>query len=150
MILISHRGNLDGPIHSSENHPDYIDNALNLGYNVEIDVWVIDDIIFLGHDNLQYKIDIEWVFKRNDVLWVHCKNIDAIEFFNEKNIGINYFWHQKDDVTLTNKGFIWAYPGKQPIKKSIAVMPELFNDDLCECAGICSDYIIKYEKKILI
>jgi len=37
-----------------------------------------------------------------------------------------------------------AYPGKQPIKDSIAVMPELYNDDLSLCIGICSDYISKY------
>jgi hypothetical protein len=42
--------------------------------------------------------------------------------------------------------YIWAYPGKQPIYKSIAVMPELNNDDVTKCIGICSDYIEKYQK----
>jgi hypothetical protein len=41
---------------------------------------------------------------------------------------------------------IWAYPGKQPIKGSIAVMPEIYNDDLSACAGICSDYIKNYNE----
>ena len=57
----------------------------------------------------------------------------------------NYFWHQEDTVTLTSRGHIWVYPGKQPIKNSIAVMPELFNDDTQYCLGICSDYIEKYK-----
>jgi hypothetical protein len=41
---------------------------------------------------------------------------------------------------------VWAYPGKQPIKGSIAVMPEIHNDDLSKCVGICSDYIENYKK----
>jgi hypothetical protein len=40
---------------------------------------------------------------------------------------------------------IWAYPGKQPIKGSIAVMPEIYNDDLDSCMGICSDIVKKYK-----
>ena len=39
MILISHRGNLDGKNESEENNPLYIEEALNAGYEVEIDVW---------------------------------------------------------------------------------------------------------------
>ena len=75
--------------------------------------------------------------------------MEAVSQFNildSTGTYLNYFWHQKDDVTLTSKGWIWAYPGKQPIKGSIAVMPELNNDDLTQCAGICSNNIMKYKK----
>jgi hypothetical protein len=41
--------------------------------------------------------------------------------------------------------FIWVYPGKQPIKKSIAVMPEIHEDDISECIGVCSDFIENYK-----
>ena len=58
---------------------------------------------------------------------------------------IHYFWHQNDDITLTSKGYIWAYPGKQPIKNSIAVLPEIHNDDISNCIGICSDIIEAYK-----
>ena len=50
MILISHRGNIDGKKPHLENQPDYIDEAIALGYDVEIDVWLIDGVLFLGHD----------------------------------------------------------------------------------------------------
>jgi hypothetical protein len=40
---------------------------------------------------------------------------------------------------------IWAYPGKQPIERSIAVMPEIFNDNVSTCIGVCSDYIENYK-----
>ena len=38
MILIAHRGNLFGKS-EEENHPDFIDQALLQGFDVEIDLW---------------------------------------------------------------------------------------------------------------
>jgi hypothetical protein len=58
---------------------------------------------------------------------------------------LNYFWHESDKVTLTSKNIMWAYPGTQPLKGSIAVLPEWKEDDISQCAGICSDYIEKYK-----
>jgi len=145
MILISHRGNIDGKILEIENHPDYIDKAISLGYDVEIDIWMVNDVFFLGHDEPQYKIEITWVDDRRNKLWVHCKNTEAMEFFNKFNYNINYFWHQNDNIILTSKKFLWVHPGKQPINNSIAVLPELYNDNIKKCIGICSDFIIKYD-----
>lgn len=149
MIYISHRGNINGRVENSENNPDYIDNTISMGYNVEIDIWFFNDELWLGHDEPQYAISQKWLEERCDKLWVHCKNLEAIEYFsNDENgvgIDINYFWHQTDDVTLTSFGYIWAYPGKQPIKNSIAVLPEINNDDIKNCIGICSDYIYNYK-----
>jgi hypothetical protein len=146
MILISHRGNINGRIKEVENKPSYIDDAIKLGYDVEIDIWLNDGVFYLGHDYIQYEISLLWLIDRIDKLWIHCKNTDAIEFFNKIENKFNYFWHQEDTLTLTSKGYIWAYPGKQPIKYSIAVMPELFNDNLDSCIGICSDYIQNYKE----
>jgi hypothetical protein len=148
MILISHRGNLNGRIPEKENHPDYIDEAMALGYDVEIDIWFNDGFLYLGHDAIQYPITKEWLMHRSEKLWVHCKDLNSFEYFTEDGVkfaNINYFFHQTDDATLTSFGYIWAYPGKQPLKSSIAVMPELNNDNLSKCSGICSDYIQKYK-----
>lgn len=144
MIYISHRGNVDGKKPHLENKPEYIDETLNLGYDVEIDVWMIEGVILLGHDEPQYGITQHWLNKRYERLWVHCKNIEAMEWFNSIG-GFNYFWHEEDTMVLTSKNIIWAYPGKQPIIGSIAVMPERGNDDISECLGICSDVIKKYK-----
>jgi hypothetical protein len=145
MILISHRGNLNGPNQKDENRPEYIDTALNKKYNAEIDIWFIDGSWYLGHDNPQYKIDKEWLDQREHLLWIHAKNIDAIT--NLSTTSYNYFWHENDTITLTSKKYIWAYPGKQKIKNSIAVMPEIYNDDTTDCLGICTDYIERYQYK---
>ena len=131
MIYISHRGNVDGKKPHLENKPEYIDEAISLGYDVEIDVWCINGVLMLGHDNV----------------WVHCKNIEALELFNALR-SYHYFWHEEDTLTLTSRGVVWAYPGKQPIKGSIAVMPERGDDDLSKCIGICSDVIKKYKDEI--
>jgi hypothetical protein len=151
MILISHRGNIDGRLPSYENEPNYIDKAIKEGLDVEVDVWYIDTeqfgwILFLGHDEPQYDVDFSWFIDRLPKLWIHCKNIESVLFFKECGYDVNYFWHEEDTITLTSNNYIWAYPGKQPIKDSIAVMPELFNDDTTKCLGICSDYISNYLK----
>jgi len=146
MILISHRGNINGPNLLRENSPYYIIEAINKGYDAEIDIWIVNDIFYLGHDKPQYIISIDWITERKDKLWIHCKNIKAIEWFNITVNMYNYFWHQDDNVTLTSKNFIWAYPGKQPIENSIAVLPELNDDNISKCLGICSDYIETYTK----
>jgi hypothetical protein len=144
MILISHRGNINGRSELYENSPNYIDSAIKKGYDVEVDIWLSNGNFYLGHDNPQYEISLEWLSERKDNLWIHCKNIESIEKFNILNDNYNYFWHQEDTVTLTSKNFMWAYPGNQPIKNSISVLPELFNDNTSECIGICSDYIQNY------
>ena len=42
MKLIAHRGNVNGPNPDKENHTDYINEAIILGYDVEIDVWFVN------------------------------------------------------------------------------------------------------------
>ena len=146
MKLIAHRGNTVGRFESWENEPTYIDKAINEGFDVEIDVWYVNKVLYLGHDTPQYGVNVQWLIDRTNSLWIHCKNIEAVQYFNDHDFyNLNYFWHETDTVTLTSRKFIWAYPGKQPIKGSIAVMPEIFNDDISSCMGVCSDHIRKYK-----
>jgi hypothetical protein len=143
---ISHRGNLNGPNKSLENRPDYILNALNKGFECEVDLWYVRKQLYLGHDEAQYPIHLEFLLRHSEKLWVHCKNPQALIWCLECP-ELNSFWHEHDTVTLTSKNFIWAYPGRQPIIKSIAVMPELNSEtELKQCLGICSDYIMKYNR----
>ena len=141
MFLISHRGNINGKKPEYENDPGYIDEALDKGYGVEIDVWYINEDWYLGHDKPQYKINLEYL--KNDRFWCHAKNIEALNKMLERDI--HCFWHQEDDVTLTSKGYMWTYPGKELTHKSIAVLPEINNDIPKKCLGICSDYIVNYK-----
>ena len=143
MILISHRGNLFGKNPNKENTVDYINKALEKGYNVEVDVRLISGRWFLGHDEPQQEISID--FLEDPRIWAHCKNLEALSSLI-KNNKVNCFWHQSDDVALTSFGYLWAFPGKQIIVDSIAVLPEIYDDDVSFCKGICSDFIGEYNK----
>ena len=145
MILIAHRGNTNGIFESFENEPTYIDMAIKKEFDVEIDVWFKNNVLWLGHDKPQYGVDFRWFRDRIGKLWIHCKNVDAINYFKTCGYDFNYFWHETDTITLTSLNYIWAYPNKQPIENSIAVMPEINNDDTTKCIGICSDFIEKYK-----
>ena len=78
MKLIAHRGNFNGICSRFENLPEYIDEALEAGYDAEIDVWSINGELFLGHDEPQYKIKEKWLLERESKLWCHAKNINAV------------------------------------------------------------------------
>lgn len=142
MILISHRGNINGRVPEAENNPEYIVDTIKMGYDVEVDLWVTSGSFYLGHDRPQYKILFNWLVNYQSNLWIHCKNIEAL--VSMKMYAFHYFWHEQDTVTLTSMNYIWAYPGKQPIERSIAVMPEMYNEDINKCVGVCSDFILKY------
>ena len=145
MLLISHRGNINGKNPEKENHPDYILEAIKQGYNCEVDVWRVENQYWLGHDQADYEID--FLFLTNPKLWIHAKNIDALTSLMYGNV--NVFWHQEDDYTITNKGYVWAYPGKytSPGSNSIAVLPEQSPGfDVSNFSGVCSDYIKNYDK----
>ena len=58
MILISHRGNINGVNLERENTQSYIQEAIDLGYDVEIDVRYIDKKFWLGHDKSDYEINL--------------------------------------------------------------------------------------------
>jgi len=142
MILISHRGNTEGKIEKLENSPLYIVQAIEQGFDVEIDIHYVDGQLWLGHDKPQYPITIEFLELYKDKLWIHCKNLEAVTYLKSANTNkrFNYFWHQKDEVTITSKEYIWAYPGIN-CKDSIAVLPEIFNDNINNRIGVCSDVI---------
>lgn len=147
-ILISHRGNINGKDPDRENDPVYIQEALDEGYDVEVDVW-FDNGMFLGHDGPEYKIDGSFFNQLG--LWVHAKNLYAFTSVLSMS-HVACFWHQNDNYTLTSNGWIWAYPGQPGNKKTVAVLPEIHNTDAFVVAeeyvsnfgGICSDEIVKY------
>lgn len=154
MIYIAHRGNIDGAQPELENDPDYIDLAIRRGYEVEVDLRVVGGKLYLGHDEPQYEITKDWLIDRSEVLWIHCKNIDALMFmraFGSWGDGFHFFWHQEDDYTITSQGYIWAFPGKSlgDGKNVVCVMPERANYTLSEishCYAVCSDDIMAIYK----
>ena len=123
--IIAHRGNLTGQS-SYENSPTLIDFCLNKSVECEIDLWAQNGTLLLGHDFGQYEVDVNWLFKRRQSLWIHCKNYEApsvMSYLGENSF--NFFWHQRDNYTLTCKRFVWVYPGEKVLSGSVYVLPEI-------------------------
>jgi hypothetical protein len=151
MIIIAHRGNLTGSNPYMENRPEYIDQAIEQGYNCEVDVWYhLEKGLMLGHDEPLYSIELDWLWRRSSKLWIHCKNLDALGFLSRTGQTLNYFWHEKDTCTLTSKHWIWCYPGVQAPAgyQTVAVMPESQENfgPLDSFKAICTDNAIDFNK----
>jgi len=143
MILIAHRGNINGKIPEKENTPQYIQEAAEMGYHVEIDAWGDDKgKLYLGHDQSQYPVTINFLSQGPFI--VHAKNNLAIPLLEYHNL--HWFWHNTDNYTITSKGWVWAYPNMPAAGLNcIAVLPECHGTSVDKFAGICSDYIERYK-----
>lgn len=140
MKLISHRGNLDGQDKQRENKLWAIEDCINKGYDVEIDLWVDNNTLYLGHDTPETKIteNILKKYKRN--LWIHAKNFNSMNYLLSTDL--NWFWHETDKMTLTSKGIPWCYPNNWIEKGITVVLNKIQIPDYI--FGICTDHIIYY------
>lgn len=160
MNYISHRGNLDGRIPKRENSPDYIDEAIEAGFSVEVDLHRIGNDLFLGHDFPQYLVDWEWLDDRRDSLLIHAKNFAAARWLS--HTPLHFFCHSSDPYTITSNGYIWVHNLSSNINsdgsfdKPLCILPlmtfELLHAYIDEeMAAVCTDFpyeaVLKYENR---
>lgn len=161
MILIAHRGNLNGPDPEWENRPECIQNAIDAGFEAELDIWLFDNHWYSGHDEPKHRIAIKQLCDWEDKVWFHAKNLEALHAMSKKDsnsmggvilrnryFNFNVFWHESDKFTLTSKGYIWTYPGHDVTPNSIIVQfgqPNKFIEG--SVGGVCSDYIAEFATK---
>jgi len=140
---ILHRGLMNGPDPEKENKEELLWQRLSEGWDIEADLWLVNDKFWLGHDKpVDLLQDIQLLELSR--VWIHCKNIPMLQYMTEKNPGAPFFSHDTDDAVLTSNGYIWCYPGFRAGRQSIVVMPERVPDmkfDMSLLGGICSDYI---------
>lgn len=148
MRLISHRGNLAGPIPERENKPDYIQEAIDKGYDVEIDVRLNTVGMFLGHDTPDYGTTLEWLLDRKESLWVHAKDFNSLDLLLAQ--GMRVFYHQLEKHTIIgNTRIIWSHDISEADLRSI--IPVIGESDVVSFMaegrteapfyGICSDFV---------
>jgi len=139
MKIISHRGNVRGPIPDRENRPSYIDCAIGNGYDVEIDVRLIAGQLWLGHDEPQYKVEHSWLQPRKEYLWIHCKDLAAAKECWE----YQSFCHTSDPYTYTSTGKIWLHDFSMKIDNNV-IIPMIDDIDYAPMKGkpyaICTDH----------
>ena len=152
--IISHRGNLYGPDKDMENQTHHILSAIDKGFDVEIDIFIDEQSgkIFLGHDQPDNEIKIDWLNEYSKKLWIHCKNYFCLKYLITQK-QLNIFWHDKDKFTLTSHNYIWAYPSKIFYEETIVVLPEWDSLDFSKkkfnnVKGVCTDYPIKIYDQI--
>lgn len=143
MKIISHRGNINGVYKKKENKVDQIEKALTK-FDCEIDIWFWKKNIYLGHDKPESKIDIKFLFKHTNKLWIHAKNKEIIKVISKTNL--NWFWHENDKMTLTSKNVIWAYPNNY-FYNGITVIENIEIKFPRYIMGICTDNPCFFEKK---
>lgn len=140
MKWIAHRGNIAGPNPDMENRPEYIEMTAQIGYDVEVDVWLLSDGFYLGHDKPTYKTNR--FFLQNQRLWVHCKNIEAfMELTKYQNI--NCFFQSEEEAVITSQGYIWAH-SKCNVWNDKTVITKLDSTDWYppkNVYAVCSDYV---------
>ncbi len=137
MIIISHRGNLNGPNPDLENREETISLAISEGFDCEIDIWKIGDTLYLGHDGPDRQTTLSFLERYSVSLWVHCKNLSALLELKDT---FNCFFHDKDTYTLTSKGIIWGNIGSPTTKQVICVMPP---GEIGDCLGVCTDFPLR-------
>lgn len=150
MKIIAHRGNIDGPRPKKENSEDYLNTALDAGFDVEADIWFLDNDWWFGHDEPLHLVrSIEPWCRRN--VWLHCKNIHAFKELNDIYFtNAHYFWHQKDAYALTSFHYVWTYPNAELLPGNVAVLPEnamYSHENLIECSAICTDYALEFRQE---
>lgn len=145
-LLISHRGNINGMKPSLENSPEHVQAALDKGFHVLVDVWIVGDkYLAFGIDFPQYSVELSYL-KENKII-CRAHNIDTLDFLLSNEV--HCFLLSNDDYIMTNGGLIWAH-SRTMTKRCVLHMPEhLFPDfnhlaipsNELPCVGICSDYI---------
>lgn len=144
MKLISHRGNYDGVNPERENKPSYIDTAISMGYEVEVDIRYIDGKFYLGHDTPDTLITVTWIEKRKNNIWFHCKNLESAKELS-KIENVKFFCHSNDNYVLTSTKHIWVHDLNLPIDDT-CIIPLLGEQSIKNFKhkvvyAICTDYL---------
>jgi hypothetical protein len=140
--FISHRGNLDGPNSNLENRPDYVEKAIAAGFVVEVDLRLIGNQYFLGHDYPVWPVSMQWLNENRESLLLHLKDIASLHSMIPQ---FHYFCHVNDPYTFTSQGRVWIHDlSMMPDDRSII---PLMTQDLIRSYpykkhvhAICSDY----------
>lgn len=153
MLIISHRGNINGIVSEKENRPSYIDTAIGLGYDVEVDIRYIGNTFWLGHDEPQYKVEESWMQQRKSKVWYHCKDLESAKHMIKLKV-FNFFCHTQDSFVLTSMGHMWVHDLTQTIDE-LCIIPLLSVSSINNYSNtlpfaVCTDYVNICSKKFII
>ena len=100
MKLIAHRGNINESNKENENKISQIYKCINSGFDVEIDIHLINNKLYLGHDKGEEIISIKELKEIREKCWIHCKNIEALTYFYRNQDKFNFFGMKRTHTVL--------------------------------------------------
>ena len=150
MLLISHRGNVNGRIPSLENTVPYLKEAVDQGFMVEVDVIEYQGSLYLGHEIEECSKrltleDVDSIGHKNIIF--HAKNVRAASSLTNWKEILHFFGHSNDDFVASSQGLIIAHSRLGYAHNTVCMLPEihgLHKNELKGCSGICSDIISFY------
>lgn len=144
MIFISNRGNINGINQTRENNPEYVQEAMDRGFFVMVDVWLVQNKqLTLGNVKPKYVTDLN--FLQNPQIIARACSPATLTYLLDNNV--HCFYCDRSNYTLTSNGYVWTWPGSPVIPRSIVFMPEWFVGDVRKsatfnCTGVCSNFIL--------
>lgn len=135
--------------------PDLILETLQAGYDVLINVWILQEQIYVGTLLPKDIIQLRFLEKYKSRLWLACRNHTAYEYF--RNRGYMTFFGERNSVHFVPNGFriIEDLKFAYGLPQEILLLHDLkgLKVPLEKYGGICSPNIEKiykeYKKKPL-
>jgi len=150
MFYISYQGIFNGSDYEDANTPKQIGKALSAGFSVNIDVWRIDNKLYVG--NNQPTIEVTEKYIQGNRFWINAKNTDMQTWIATQppRLYPNYFHFEASTppppyATASNGKLIT--PGTVPINlNSVMYLPEINDRSLLTMVkvrayAICSTYL---------
>jgi hypothetical protein len=150
MIYISYRGIYDGNNFEDANTPNQIAKAMGMGFNCMIDVWRVDDKLYLGNE--QPITEITEKYLQNIKFWINARNIDMQLWLSTQPSKLypNWFYFitptPPPPYVEASNGKLMT-PGTVPVNNnSVIFLPEIEDIGLLstvnlKCFGILSNYL---------
>jgi HAD superfamily hydrolase (TIGR01509 family) len=146
LCLISRRGNLEGANPEKENTPAYVQHALNLSFDVQVDVWSgKDGGWYLGNDGPKHKVDL--TFLQSKGLWLRCGDVQTFQLVTSL-ITVKAFVGQPDSksMLLTTSGHCWTGTAGQELVETSILAYGVAPDEVYELEekvfGLCQDDVL--------
>ena len=150
MLYISYQGIYDGQDYESANTPKQINKALGKGYSCLINVWRVDNKLYVG--NGQPLIEVTEKYIQGPRFWINAVNTDMQTWIATQSSTLypNYFTFAASTppppyATASNGKLIT--PGTVPINtSSVMFLPEINDRSLytmvkVKSYGICSGFL---------
>ena len=151
MYYISYQGIFDGSDYQSANTPGQISKALSAGFSCLIDVWRINNKLYVG--NGQPLIEVTEKYIQGPRFWINAKNVDMQNWLVTQPSTLYPHYFHFDASTppppyaVVSNGKLMT-PGTVPYNEnSIVFLPEIDDRSLystvkLKCYGVCSGFLL--------